>query len=161
MQKNYSFSKKQEGTVLITDLKVKSDSSKKHPLYGGLKPPHPSPPYPPFLKLYQLSTLELDGYGWQWKNPLLFSITWTGFRWCENRDSLNFMAFSGGFLVALTSSNIIFQNWVFKRKRDVPKVDGFGLFLGPVYLQKIQNIANNQIFSQNLHLYDYQITQAK
>ena len=38
---------------------------------------------------------------WLWmaiKNPLLFSIIWVGFRWCESRDSLNFMAFSGGFL---------------------------------------------------------------
>ena len=25
-----------------------------------------------------MSTLELDGYRWQWKNPLLFSIIWIG-----------------------------------------------------------------------------------
>ena len=28
------------------------------------------------------------------------SIIWVGFKWCESRDSLNFMVFSGGFLVA-------------------------------------------------------------
>ena len=36
MQKNYRFSKKQEGMVCRgADLKVKFDSSKKHPTYGG------------------------------------------------------------------------------------------------------------------------------
>ena len=45
-------------------------------------------------------TLELDGYGWQWKNPLLFSIIWIGFRWCKSCDSPNFIAFSGDFLDA-------------------------------------------------------------
>ena len=39
MQKNYRFSKKEEGMVLITvggaDLKVKFDSSKKHLPYKG------------------------------------------------------------------------------------------------------------------------------
>ena len=58
MQKNYRFSKKQEGTVLIIVgvqiLKVKFDSSKKHPPYGGLKPTT----FPQVM-----STLELDGYG--------------------------------------------------------------------------------------------------
>ena len=71
-------------------MKVKFDSSKKHPPYGGLKSPLPQ----------VMSTLELDGYGWQSKNPLPFNITWIGFRWCESRDSLNFMAFSSEFLVA-------------------------------------------------------------
>ena len=43
MQKNFRFSKKQEGTVL------------KHPPYGGggLTPP---------------STNYINGYGWQWKS---------------------------------------------------------------------------------------------
>ena len=39
MQKNYRYSNKQEGMVLITvgvaHLKVKFDSSKKHPCMGG------------------------------------------------------------------------------------------------------------------------------
>ena len=36
MQKNYRFSKKQEGMVCRgADLKVKFDSSKKHPTCGG------------------------------------------------------------------------------------------------------------------------------
>ena len=48
---------------------------------------------------------------------------------------------------------------MFKRKQDVPKVDGFDPFLKPIYPQKMQNIAKNQIFFQRLHAYDYQITQ--
>ena len=60
MQKNYRFSKKQEGTINFdcsrgADLKVKFDSSKKHPSYGRLKIPLPQ----------VMLTLELDGYGWQ------------------------------------------------------------------------------------------------
>ena len=35
---------------------------------------------------------------------------------------------------------------MFKRKRDVLKIDGFGAFLGPIYLKKAQNIAKNQFF---------------
>ena len=69
------------------DLKWKFDSSKKQPLYGLLK--HSFPQF--------MSKLDLDGYGWQWKNLILFSIIWIGFRWCESRDSLNFLIFSGGF----------------------------------------------------------------
>ena len=56
MQKNYRFSKKQEGTVLITsrgtDLKIQFDFNKKHPTYGRLTPP-----------LQVTSRLKLDGYG--------------------------------------------------------------------------------------------------
>ena len=48
---------------------------------------------------------------------------------------------------------------MFKQKQDVPKVDDFGPFLDPIYPQKTQNIAKKQIFFQNLHPYDYQITQ--
>ena len=48
---------------------------------------------------------------------------------------------------------------MFKRKRDVPKVDGFSPFLGQISPQKNQNIAKNQIFFQKLHPYGYQITQ--
>ena len=48
---------------------------------------------------------------------------------------------------------------MFKRKQDVPKVDDFDPFLGPIYPQKTQNIAKNQNFFQNLHPYDYKITQ--
>ena len=53
----------------------------------------------------------------------------------------------------------IFQNEVFKRKWNVPKFDGFGPFLDPIYPQKTQNIATNQNFFQKLHPYDYQIAQ--
>ena len=48
---------------------------------------------------------------------------------------------------------------MFNWKLDVPKVDGFGSFLGPIYPQKTHNIAKNQIFFQKLNPYDYQITQ--
>ena len=48
---------------------------------------------------------------------------------------------------------------MFKWKRDVPKVDGFGPFLGPISPQKTQNIPKKQNFIQKLHPYDYQITQ--
>ena len=48
---------------------------------------------------------------------------------------------------------------MFKQKQDIPKADGFGPFLGPIFSQKTQNIAKNQNFSQKLHPYDYQITQ--
>ena len=48
---------------------------------------------------------------------------------------------------------------MFKQKQDVPKVDDFGLFLGPIVPEKTQNIAENQNFSQELHPYEYQITQ--
>ena len=34
------------------------------------------------------------------KIPFLLSIIWAGFRWCESRDSLKFMALSGGFMDA-------------------------------------------------------------
>ena len=43
MQKNYRFSKKQEGTVLIT-VRVQFDSNKKHPPSRELTPP-PSSSY--------------------------------------------------------------------------------------------------------------------
>ena len=46
---------------------------------------------------------------------------------------------------------------MFKRKRDVHKVDSFGPFLRPIYPQKTQNIAKNQKFFHKLHPYDYQI----
>ena len=62
MQKNYRFSKKQEGTVLLTskgaNLKVKFDSSKKH------------------LPLPSSSYINAR-VRWLWmavKNPFLFSI---------------------------------------------------------------------------------------
>ena len=42
-----------------------------------------------------------------------------------------------------------FQNQVLKRKRDVPKFDGFGPFFGPIYTQKTQNIAKSQNFLRN------------
>ena len=48
---------------------------------------------------------------------------------------------------------------MFKWKRDVSKVNDFGLFLDPIYHLKTQNIAKNQFFFHNLHPYDYQITQ--
>ena len=38
---------------------------------------------------------------------------------------------------------------MFKRKQDVPKVDGFALFLDLIYPQKTQNIAKNQNFPRN------------
>ena len=41
----------------------------------------------------------------------------------------------------------IFQNYLFKQKRDVPKVYSFGPLLGPIYPQKIKNTAKNQNFS--------------
>ena len=47
---------------------------------------------------------------------------------------------------------------MFNQKQDAPKVDDFGPLSGPIYLQKTQNIAKNQIF-QKLHPYDYQLTQ--
>ena len=96
MQKNYRFSKKQD-YGRDTDLKVKFDCSKKHPPYRELKPSLPQ----------LMSVLELDGYGWQWKNLLLFSIIWIDFSWCESRDSFNFMAFSGGFLVVSSTRPFI------------------------------------------------------
>ena len=43
----------------------------------------------------------------------------------------------------------IFQNWVFKHKRDVPKVYSYGPFLGPIYPQKTKNVAKNQNFPRN------------
>ena len=51
---------------------------------------------------------------------------------------------------------------MFQQKQDVPKVDDFRQFLDPIYPQKTQNIAKKKkkkIVFQNLHLYDYQITQ--
>ena len=50
---------------------------------------------------------------------------------------------------------------MFKQKRDVPKVDGFGPFLGPIFPPKTQNIAKIQIFSQKLHPYDYHINKSQ
>ena len=50
---------------------------------------------------------------------------------------------------------------MFKRKRDVPKAEGFSPFLGPIFPPKNQNIAKNQNFFQKLHPYDYQITQSQ
>ena len=68
----------------------------------GLKSNPPPPPTPPHPLIPQvMSTLGLHCYGWQWKNPLLFSIIWIGSRWCKSWHSLNFVAYSGGFLVAL------------------------------------------------------------
>ena len=58
MEKNCRFSEKQEINFDYSrgeDLKVKFDSSKKHPPYRGLNPPLPK----------VMSTLVLDGYGWQ------------------------------------------------------------------------------------------------
>ena len=48
---------------------------------------------------------------------------------------------------------------MFKRKRNVTKVNGFGPFLGPIYPQKTQNTVKNQNFFQKLNSYNYQITQ--
>ena len=48
------------------DLNVKFDPSKKLPPVWWAK----APPLPPSSS----STQELDGYGWQCKKPLLFSI---------------------------------------------------------------------------------------
>ena len=48
---------------------------------------------------------------------------------------------------------------MFKRKQDVPKIDGFGPVLGPIYFQKTQNIAKNQNPFQKLHPYGYHITE--
>ena len=48
---------------------------------------------------------------------------------------------------------------MFNRKQDVPKVDNFGPFLGPIYSQETQNTVKNQSFFQKLHPYDYQLTQ--
>ena len=45
------------------------------------------------------------------------------------------------------------------RKQDVPKVDGFGPFLGLIYPWKTQNIAKKTKFFQKLNPYDYKITQ--
>ena len=45
------------------------------------------------------------------------------------------------------------------RKQDVPRVDGFGSFLGLIYPWKTENIAKKTKFSQKLHPYDYKITQ--
>ena len=48
---------------------------------------------------------------------------------------------------------------MFKRKQEVPKVDGFGPFLGPISPQKTENIVKNQKPFQKLHTYDHQVTQ--
>ena len=62
MQKNYQ----QEARRYIfdysrgTDLKVQFNSNKKHPAYGVLTYPPPSPHLPQVT-----STLKLGGYGWQ------------------------------------------------------------------------------------------------
>ena len=48
---------------------------------------------------------------------------------------------------------------MFKRKQDVPKVHGFGLFWDPISPQKTENICKKQNFFQKLHPYDYQIKQ--
>ena len=48
---------------------------------------------------------------------------------------------------------------MFKGKWDVPKIDGFGPFLGPIYSQKTQNIPKNQNFFQKLNPHVYQIIQ--
>ena len=45
------------------------------------------------------------------------------------------------------------------RKQDVPKVDGFGPFLGLIYPWKTQNIGKKTTFSQKLHPYEYKIIQ--
>ena len=38
---------------------------------------------------------------------------------------------------------------MFKAKREIPKVEGFGHFLGPINPWKIQNIARNENFHWN------------
>ena len=43
----------------------------------------------------------------------------------------------------------IFQNFVFKQKRDVLKVYSFGPCLGPIYPWKMQTIAKSQFFCKN------------
>ena len=43
----------------------------------------------------------------------------------------------------------MFQNYVFKHKRDVPKVYSFDPFLGLIYPRKNENIAKNQRFHRN------------
>ena len=46
----------------------------------------------------------------------------------------------------------MFQNYVFKHKRDVTKVYSFGPFLGPIYPRNNENIAKNQKFLRNCTL---------
>ena len=113
MQKNHRISIKQEGTVFTTVgvqiWRWNFVLAKSTPVWRVKSP------------LSQImKTLELDGYGWQWKNLLLFSIIWIGFRWCKSCDSSNFMAFFGDFLDApppissLTPSCLICSSRVLK-----------------------------------------------
>ena len=46
-------------------------------------------------------------------------------------------------------TRVIFQNFVLRQKRDVPKVYGFGPFLGSIYPRKMQNIAKDKDFPKN------------